>query len=372
MKLKGDGEKLVKVLEKGIYTEATKAGLPLDVWMENQIGKTEWGGFEDTIYKGKAACEVYEMRKNLKRKGDFIPATAFEMALSAAGIKAYGARTDTVSKFFANSTNLVLFPFYVQNQIYTGALQASLVPELIANTVVITGNDYRKIYLVDSEGDRQLSRSSRGGQATVKHFRVNKQDQSLEKYMIELDFDYEVIEDSPLNLYAASLQKVGAQIGIDETDDVIYALINGDGNSNGLESAQTVAITVSGAVEKADIINFASALPLPYKLRKFVGKKTYMRMFWDALSDMTNPAAQWGMTGMTLPIGYEWDRTIVTSDRFIGVDPELGVQYLTNDTAVMTEVDKIINKQQVRTVVSKRSKMSIIDQDAIGALDIVT
>jgi len=370
MKFKGDATKLVKVMDKGVYDDALKSGQPLGVWMEEKISDTEWGGFEPTIYKNMTNYEMFKTRKELKRKGESIPPNAFEIALAAHGIKAYGAQTDPVSKFFLNSGTVILFPFWLSNQIYTGALMASLVPELIANTVVIQGLDYRKIYLSDSEGDRQTARTSRGGEAPTKHFRVTKQDQSLEKYMIELLFDYEVINDTPLNLYSAALQKVGAQIGIDETDDLVYALINGDGNSNGLEAGQTVDVLTSGSIEKLDIIGLSSALPLPYKLRKFVGRKTYMRLFWDALSDMTNPAAQWGMTGMDLPIGYEWDRASVTADTLYGVDPDLGVQFITNDTAVMTETDKIINKQQVRTVVSKRSKISIIDQDAIGALDV--
>jgi hypothetical protein len=95
-----------------------------------------------------------------------------------------------------------------------------------------------------------------------------------------------------------------------------------------------------------------------------------MRKFWDALSDMQNPAQQWGMTGMTLPRGYDWDRDVVTADRFYGVDSKRAIGYVTNDAAIMTETDKIISKQEVETVISKRCKFHVIDQDGIGCLDI--
>lgn len=369
MIVKGDINKLKK-LDKGMYVDAATKGVPFNVWMEDHITTNEGGGFDATPYQGKTTFETWKLRRELISKGKDVPPTAMEIALYAHGIKAHGSFTDPVSKFFVNSDTVVLFPWFVQDKIYVGALQASLVPELIAETVVIQGLDFRKIYLDDSEQDRQTARTTRGSEAPLKHFKVKKEQVSLEKYMIELDFDYEAIYDTPLNLYATALRQIGAQLGIDETDDLIYALINGDGNSNGLQSGNTETTVTTTAIEKLDIIKLASSLNLPYKLKKFVGKKAYMQKFWDALSDMQNPAAQWGQTGMQLPVGYEWDRSVVTSDRFYGVDPDFAVSYVTNDTTVMTETDKVINKQQVRTVISKRSKFSIVDKNAIGCLDI--
>ena len=369
MVLKGNPDKLKK-LEKGMLDQAAKDGLPIVPWLEKHITTPEGGEFEKTPYYGMSNFDKVIYREQLRREGKEIPADALEILLAIHGIKAYGSSTDKVEKFFQNADTVVLFPVYISNQIYATALRAGLVDTFVAETTTIKGLDFRKIYLEDAEKDRQMAITARGGEAPQKHFKVKKETVYLVKYMISVVFDYESIYDTPLNLYNTSLARIGEQFAIDETDDLVYALINGDGNSNGLQSAQTVTTVTSTAIEKLDIIGLKSSLPVPYELDVFVGKKAYMRKYWDALSDMQNPAQQWGMTGMTLPRGYDWDRDIVTADRFYGVDSKRTVGYVTNDTAILTETDKIINRQLVETVISKRSKFHILEKNAIGCLDI--
>ena len=369
MILKGNPDKLLK-LEKGMIQQAAEDGLPTVKWFENFITTPEGGAFEKTPYFDMTNYEKIIYRDKLRKAGSEVPPDALDILLAIHGIKAFGSTTDKVEKFFQNSNSVVLFPVYFTNQVYGAALRDGLYQKFIAQTTTIQGLDFRKIYLDDSEPDRQAGISSRGGEAAKKHYKVRKETGELTKYMIQVDFDYESIYDTPLNLYNTVLMKIGQQFAIDETDDLIYALINGDGNSNGLQSDQTVTTVTTTAIEKLDIIGLKSALPEPYDLDIFVGKTAYMRKYWDALSDMQNPAQQWGMTGMTLPRGEKWNRDIVTADRFYGVDSKNAVGYVTNDTAIMTETDKIISKQVVETVISKRSKFHIIEKTAIGCLDI--
>ena len=369
MIVKGNPDKLKK-LEKGMFDQAAKDGLPIVPWLERHMTTPEGGEFEKTPYYDMSNYDKEIYRNQLRKENKDIPPDALEILLQIHGIKAFGTSTDKVEKFWQSSQTAVLFPIYVTNRIYATAMRAGLVPQFIAETTVIDGLDFRKIYLEDSEKDRQMAITSRGAEAPSKHFKVKKEDVSLIKFMIQVDFDYESIYNTPLNLYNTALARIADQFGIDETDDLIYVLINGDGNSNGLESAQTVETVTTTAIEKLDIIGLKSALPEPYELDVFVGRKAYMRKYWDALSDMQNPAQQWGMTGMTLPRGYNWNRTIVTADRFFGVDSKRTIGYVTNDTMIMTETDRIIDRQVVKTVLSKRSKFHVIEQDGIDCLDI--
>ena len=370
MKFKAVNPDKLKSLEIGMYEEASKAGKPFSQWLEHYITTPEGGGFEKTAYHGMTNYDKALFQAQLKREGKDVPHDALEIALAVQGIKAFGSYTDTVEKFFQNSNSVVLFLVYVTNQIYGTSLRSGLMQSMIANTTTIQGLDFRKTYLEDSEPDRQMAITSRGAEAPQKHFKVRKETVYLNKYMINVVFDYESIYDTPLNLYNTVLMKIGEQFAIDETDDLICALINGDGNSNGLESAQTVETVTSGSIEKLDIIGLKSSLPEPYELDVFVGRTAYMRKYWDALSDMQNPAQQWGMTGMSLPRGEKWNRDIVTADRFFGADSRRAIGMVTNDTTMMTETNKIINRQVVETVISKRSKFHVIEQDAIGCLDI--
>jgi len=371
MVIKGNLDKLKK-LEMGMHQEAASTGKSFGVWFEDYIQTPEGGGFEKTIYDGLSNFEVIQLRRKMHAAGEVIPPRAVELALEAQGVKAFGMHTDTVSKFYQNADTVVLFPWYLSDRIYSGAIVAGIWDKFIMETVIISGLDFRKIYMDDTEGDRQMGRSSRGGEFRKARFATSKQQVSLEKYGIELTFDYEVIYDTPLSLFAKSLEKVGKQIGVDETNDMLYTLVNGDGNSNGLESAQTKTTVTTNYIEKRDIITLAAACPMPYNLSVFCGPTPWMIHYWDALSDMTNPVGQKAEIGIPFPAGYRWDsgQTLSVTDRFYGVDKSTAMAYVTNDTMNLTETDRIINKQQTQTVISKRGVFTVHEQDGIGCLDI--
>ena len=353
-------------LEKGMYQTAADNGMPFFRWLEEQRAQK----IGPTPYYGMSFVDIWRYRKKMRAQGKLFPLTAFEEQLKFFDIHAVGSITDVVGKFFRTSDTSVLFPEYVSTQVYYGLLQMGLTQEFIQDWTVIQGHDYRKVYLQDSEDERELAKANASGEFPSVEVTVSKQTIHLEKYGKQFIFDYEEIKDTPLNLYGAQLMRVGEQIAISETDDMVYVLINGDGNSNGLESAQTKTTETSGAIERKDVIKLAMALPKPYSLDKFLGRKAYGVEYNDALASMTNPSAQWGITTLILPQFFEWDRPVVTSDRFYGVDSKRTLGYVTNDTMVLTETDKLIGKQKQRYVVSKRSSIHVIDQDGIGCLDI--
>jgi len=368
--LNGDLTKL-KNLGMGMYKDAVDAGKPFKVWLEDYVATKEGGGFE-TPYRGLSNMETFMEIRRMKAAGETVPMTAYELALAAHDIKAFGSITDPVSKFFTNASTSTLFPEFIGTRIYTGAIVSAIWPFFMQETVNITGLTFKKIYLNDTAPQRQGGRVGRGGLFPKKTFTVGDESVNLEKYGVEIEFDYEILADQPLNLYGKELEKIGKQIGVDETDDMFYILVNGDGNSNGLESAQTVSAVTSGSVSKLDIIDLATACPMPYNLNVFAGPTAYMRLYWDALSDMTNPNLQKAEIPIPLPMGYRWDsgQMLSVTDRFYGVDKSQAISYVTNDAMLLTETDRIINKQVVTTVVSKRGIFTVNTQDAIGCLDI--
>jgi len=357
----------LKNLDKGIYKSCAGKGQTVSQYLEDEVSRIL---DEPTPYQGMCRREISDLKTVQRLAGQPVQKTALELALSASGMRVSGMMTDNVGKFFINTEITNLFPEVISSKIYAGALITSLVPLFIKETTVIQGTDFKKIYLNDTEHTRQLRRTARGGSFPRTRINVSDQRISLAKFGRVLEFDYEVLDDTPMSFYSMILTRVGMQLGIDETDEMIYVMINGDGNSNGLESAQTQTTETTTEIIKRDIIKLSSALPSPYQLDRFVGKKAYMIEFRDALSDMTNPQTQWGAVGLPLPMGHEWDRTIVTADRFFGLDTGLAMSFVTNDTVMLTETDRIISKQIQETAVSKRGGFNIFDQDAIGCLDI--
>ncbi len=357
-------------LEVGMYEQAARTGKSFSGWLEEyQIEK----GMEPTPYFGLTNFEVALKQASLAKQGKEVPKTAFEMQLEAHDVKAFGMYTDKVDKFFVGSGTSVLFPEFISNRVYAGSLQGSIVPRLVAIMSGIDELSFAKLYLEDQEKDREWKKVAGKTEfptTTIKH---GKQNISLGKFGRTLDYGYEILMAARINIFALAIERMGKQIGLQESDALINVLFNGDGalsTSNGLLADNTQSVETSGSITKKDVIKLASALPQPYQLNKAVAKKDRAIDIRDALSDMSNPAAQWGMTSLTLPEVIEWDRDVISDpDKVIGVDSANAIEYVTNDAFHLQETDKVITNQSVKTVISKRSAFSVVDQNAIGALD---
>ena len=291
--------------EAGMYGEAATTGKAFGAWLEDYHVEK---GMEPTPYQGLGNFDRIQLKKTLQAQGKEVPPDAYEVALKMHGIKAFGSQTDQVGKFFANADAAALFPEFISRQIYASALRMSLIPQMVAERVTIPGFEYKKIYLEDTEKDRVLTVGGRNDTAPQLKVTVGAQSVNIHRFWRSFLLDYQAIYNTPLNLYGTVLNRIGQQVGISETDDFIYTLLNGDGNSNGLDAGYVVETLATTAISKRDIINFASELDLPYRVNVFVGKKNYMQVFWDTLSDMTNPPSQWAATSIPMRAGYVWDR----------------------------------------------------------------
>jgi hypothetical protein len=167
-------------------------------------------------------------------------------------------------------------------------------------------------------------------------------------------------------VFDVALQRVGQQIGIDQTDEMFYVLVNGDGNSN--TPGTTVSTAATGTISKYDIINWATCLPVPYKLTDMAGKKALTAEYYDTLTGLYNPLNNYGIAAIALPRNHEWDRTVITADTFIGVDKGYAIEHITTG-AVLTESEKIIRKQINGTAISHRDAFAIFDNNAVAIFD---
>lgn len=356
-------------LEAGMYDEAKQKGVPFGVWLEDHRVEK---GLEPTPYVGLSNFERVMMKQTFAAQGKQVPMDAYELTLADYGIRAFGMHTDRVEKFFTLSDTAVLFPEFVDRTIHAQAIRTSLVSQLVSNIVVVKGFEYRKMYMNDTEAERQLAKAGIGGMAPRTSVTISGVTTTINKFWREFRFRYEEVYMTPLNFYAFILKRVGDQLGVDQTDDLILTMINGDGNSNGLSATYTVNTATSGAVTKLDFIKFASVLEQPYKLNKYVGIKADMQLVWDMLSDMQNPPGQWAATSIPMPQGFEWNRSsILSGNRLIGLDSERAGQYVTSDTAQLTETEKLIRSQEVSTVVTEWGSFNVVDNNGIGCLDIV-
>ena len=91
------------------------------------------------------------------------------------GINISGPYSDGIEKFFQFGDTDILFPEFVSSKIYAGLLKESLVPQLISmETILSDGVEYRKIYINDTEAQRQTgvvgNRPQKTVQIQITHF----------------------------------------------------------------------------------------------------------------------------------------------------------------------------------------------------------
>jgi len=351
-------------LEIGMYQEAAAKNIGMSQWLEDHYAEKAQ---EDSIYLGMSMHEQEMKKIELRKAGKEVPPTAFEKLLMAHDIKAFGAGSDFVEKFYSTAETAVLFPNFIANRIYAGLLLTSLVPQFVATTEILKGLNYQKLYMAEVEVDRQLREVGQGVEFPAVEISVSDQVVAVKKFGRYLQASYEAMQFQRLNAFGLMMQRIGVQIGIDETDEMFYVHINGDGNSN--TPGTTVTTAASGTIAVQDVIAWATGAPSPYKTDKFVGKKALLQEYLATIAGMNYPVDPTGkVAGISLPQWFEWDRTIITADRFFGVDSRFGLGHVTTGQP-MIEYEKIIRKQLTGAAISQRSGFHVIDANANTIFD---
>lgn len=357
-------------LESGMYTEAANKGMDFLPFLENYIVEK---GCQPTEYHKLGLTTNLEKnmyRQYLAKQGKPIPPDALEMMMYVKGVKAFGAHTDIVSKIWSSNIQ-TLWPAYISSQIYHALIASAPITDFVAKIEIIDGENFKKVYIEDTEWKRSMKRGTPDAEAPLIVVKVSEQEIPLKKHWLQWKMAYEEINARPLGLYNVFLADVGLQLAVDRFDDLMYTFCQGDGNSNGLSASYTKTTATSGSISKKDIITLACSVPSPYTARRGVGTTTEMIKYWDALSDLINPKVQKDEIGIPLPYMTRWDSYMGgVADRLYTVDSERALIYVTNDTALLTETDKLIARQQVKTVVSERGAFGIIQQKALGCLDV--
>lgn len=296
-------------------------------------------------------------------------------ALEFVGITVKGARADRMEKFFGTSSSTILFPAYVESQVVSGMLSVAVLSNLIATESNIDSHTYQSLALTDTEDDRQLRRVSEGGLLPTTRIQTADRAVQLFKFGRLLEASYESMRLKKLNVVSIFLQKLGKQIALDETDWAIETLIAGDGN---VGSAVTPIMTdSSGTLDYDDLTKLFLAFPSGYTMNTAVVNSINLRTILN-MSEFKDPMAGFSFqrTGtIPGPMGaawYRWDSTgssAFSTDRILAVDSSLALEQVT-EQGVMTESDKLIDRQLERTAISKWTGFAKLDYQAIQVLDI--
>ena len=318
--------------------------------------------------KGFTAC-LEELDPTENYKGTPLEnLDAFQRQLKRFDIRVSGKGSDTVDKFFQTTDSAALFPEYVSRAVKQGMDDADVLSDLIASKTSIRGLDYRSITSVPSEDDKELKSVAEGASIPQTTIRTQENLVSLHKRGRMLVSSYEAIRFQRLDLFTVTLRQIGLYIARSQLNDAVNVLINGDGNNN---AADKFNVAAAGTLDYTDLISFWNKFS-PYELTSVIAspemtqKLLSLPEFRDAAAGLNFHA-----TGnMITPFGASLVKSAaVPSDLLIGLDKSCALE-MVEAGGIITEYDKLIDRQLERATVTCTAGFSKIFPDASKVLSV--
>ncbi len=369
---------IIKDLDKGFYLDAARKGVrplthltdmvrPEAPEVEKNVERClrRFGQMDDGSYRAQAVRQyAYDI-------------TGLEKELHSRGIRTRGPGADTIDKFFISANDTPLFPAFMATQVIAGILATSLVPFLIAAEVTVNSHVVEKITISDTASDRTLRWIGEGADLPRTKISRTEGNISLYKYGRMLEASYEAIRLQRLDIYGLFLQRMGMQIGIDQTDDCIETLIAGDGTSGSAVTDTDAEVT--GTLDYDEIVRLRLAFPIGYEMQHAVCNDTNMRTILN-MAEFKDPMAGFNFQRdgeLMRAIGAQWHRwtstgsTSFSTDRILAVDSR-GSAVLYREDTLLEESDQLIDKQVSRRTMSEWVGVMKLDNNATQCLDITT
>lgn len=367
---------LVKNLDKGFYHAARAKGMtPLGLLAEEvaleppeiePVARRKLAFMrqpDDDSYRARAIREHAEQ------------AAALWACLRIAGIQ----KSDRVEKFFTSDAPTALFPAMMANSIIAGQLTGSLVPFFAAMEEQVTSQQVDKISLTDTESTRELKLTGEGADLPETMITRAEGVVRLYKYGRQLKWSYESARRMTLPAITLFLQRVGIQLGISQTNDMIEVLIVGDGTA-GSAVVDTDAL-VSGTLDYNELTRLVLAFPQEYVMSRAVLSDTMLQTILN-MAEFKDPQLQLRFQERGVRDGgfqlfgsvfHRWNApaTSFSTDRILAVDSRFALSML-RDGDLLEESDRIIDKQLNMATVSEWRGFMKLDNNATQCLDVVT
>ena len=296
---------------------------------------------------------------------------AFQRQLKRFGIRAKGAGSSPVEKFFRTMDSAVLFPEYIARTVRQGIEENNILPDIVATTTQIDSMDYRSVYSEASDDDKSLMEVMEGTAIPETQIKTKEHLVNLTKRGRMLVASYEALRFQKLDMFGVMLRQIGAFIQKQQVEDAVDVLVNGDGNDNEL----TEYTPGDGTITAGSNLNYDMLVDLwcqfdPYTMNTMLCSNSTMTKLLK-IPELQNP-----MTGLNFqgtgkfetPLGAKLLRTSAVEDGVIlGLDNRFALE-LVRAGDILVEYDKIIDRQLERAAITSISGFCKISNDAAAAL----
>ena len=335
--------------------------------------KLEKGMYRQT---GKSFTQVLEsLDPSENYRGTALEGTdAFQRQLKRFGIRAKGAGSSPVEKFFATMDSAVLFPEYIARTVRQGMEENDILPSIVSTTTVIDSMDYRSIYSVPADDDKELKNVAEGNEIPTTEVKTKEHLVSLSKRGRMLVASYEAIRFQKLDLFSVMLRQIGAYIQKQQLADAVEVLISGDGNDNAAVQYTVGTSPISGTkgtLGYDQLVEFWGQFD-PYTMNTILCSTPTMTNLLK-VPELQNPLTGLNFQGtgkLSTPLGAQLHRTGVVADGvIIGLDNRYALEQVRAGD-VMVEYDKLIDRQLERAAITSICGFGKICTEAAAVLNV--
>ena len=281
---------------------------------------------------------------------------AFQRQLKRFGIRAKGAGSSPVEKFFRTMDSAVLFPEYIARTVRQGMEENDTLPAITATTTIIDAMDYRSIYSVPTDDDKELKDVEEGGTIPEPEVKTKEHLISLSKRGRMLVASYEAIRFQKLDLFSVMLRQIGAHIQKQQLSDAVDVLINGDDNDNAAVQYTIGTTPISGTkgtLGYDQLVEFWGQFD-PFTMNTLLCSTGCMTKMLK-IPELQNPLTGLNFQGtgkLTTPLGAQLHRTSAVADGvIIGLDNRYALEQVRAGD-VLVEYDKLIDRQLERAAIT--------------------
>ena len=281
---------------------------------------------------------------------------AFQRQLKRFGIRAKGAGSSPVEKFFRTMDSAVLFPEYIARTVRQGMEENDILPAITATTTIIDAMDYRSIYSVPTDDDKELKDVEEGGTIPETEVKTKEHLISLSKRGRMLVASYEAIRFQKLDLFSVMLRQIGAHIQKQQLSDAVDVLINGDDNDNAAVQYTIGTTPISGTkgtLGYDQLVEFWGQFD-PFTMNTLLCSAGCMTKMLK-IPELQNPLTGLNFQGtgkLTTPLGAQLHRTSAVADGvIIGLDNRYALEQVRAGD-VLVEYDKLIDRQLERAAIT--------------------
>ena len=250
---------------------------------------------------------------------------------------------------------VVDFPEYISRAVTQGMEENDVLSKMVATTTIIDSLDYRSVQLTTSAKDKELAAVGEGASIPETEIKTSDNLTRLHKRGRMLVASYEAIKYQKLDLFTLIMKQLGSHIATSQYVDAVETILYG--STNLMDDKKT-------PLSYADLVEMWLELS-PYKMTTVVAAsneyKTIMNMaeFKDS-----NAGLNFHATGKLMtPLGADLlkyddmpEQSILVLDKNAAVEK-------VQAGGVVTEYDKLIDRQLERASITVTTGFSLMDQN---------